>query len=150
MDLHVFIEVFGPPCEAYALMAHAMEEVKKFLVPVGVLLLFLNSWGVDLAQDGRDLLLLQGWVELWKAGVVKVCGSFRKAFFILLIMIKKAKNSQIKCFRKAFFYSPNHDLKDKSFPDKTLGAGVSLPVQAVGALSRSTCQFQWEWLEKSS
>ena len=34
MDLHVFIEVFGPPCEAYALMAHAMEEVKKFLVPV--------------------------------------------------------------------------------------------------------------------
>ena len=34
MDLHVFIEVFGPPSEAYALMAHAMEEVKKFLVPV--------------------------------------------------------------------------------------------------------------------
>ncbi|XP_039942362.1 KH domain-containing, RNA-binding, signal transduction-associated protein 1 [Hirundo rustica] len=33
MDLHVFIEVFGPPCEAYGLMAHAMEEVKKFLVP---------------------------------------------------------------------------------------------------------------------
>ncbi|NXI75606.1 KHDR1 protein, partial [Rhipidura dahli] len=26
-------ELFGPPCEAYALMAHAMEEVKKFLVP---------------------------------------------------------------------------------------------------------------------
>jgi len=40
MDLHVFIEVFGPPCEAYALMAHAMEEVKKFLVPVCVLMLF--------------------------------------------------------------------------------------------------------------
>ncbi|XP_077644673.1 KH domain-containing, RNA-binding, signal transduction-associated protein 1 isoform X2 [Lonchura striata] len=33
MELHVFIEVFGPPCEAYGLMAHAMEEVKKFLVP---------------------------------------------------------------------------------------------------------------------
>ncbi|XP_056659826.1 KH domain-containing, RNA-binding, signal transduction-associated protein 1-like [Monodelphis domestica] len=33
MDLHVFIEVFGPPCETYTLMAHAMEEVKKFLVP---------------------------------------------------------------------------------------------------------------------
>ncbi|XP_053571793.1 KH domain-containing, RNA-binding, signal transduction-associated protein 1-like [Bombina bombina] len=33
MDLHVFIEVFGPPCEAYTRMAHAMEEVKKFLVP---------------------------------------------------------------------------------------------------------------------
>ncbi|KAE8624396.1 hypothetical protein XENTR_v10005938 [Xenopus tropicalis] len=33
MDLHVFIEVFGPPCESYTRMAHAMEEVKKFLVP---------------------------------------------------------------------------------------------------------------------
>ncbi|XP_069478597.1 KH domain-containing, RNA-binding, signal transduction-associated protein 1 isoform X2 [Ambystoma mexicanum] len=33
MDLHVFIEVFGPPCEAYTRMSHAMEEVKKFLVP---------------------------------------------------------------------------------------------------------------------
>ncbi|KAM4700538.1 KH domain-containing, RNA-binding, signal transduction-associated protein 1 isoform 1-T1 [Discoglossus pictus] len=33
MELHVFIEVFGPPCEAYTRMAHAMEEVKKFLVP---------------------------------------------------------------------------------------------------------------------
>ncbi|NXM94945.1 KHDR1 protein, partial [Sylvia borin] len=42
MDLHVFIEVFGPPCEAYALMAHAMEEVKKFLVPVSVLLLLFG------------------------------------------------------------------------------------------------------------
>lgn len=36
MDLHVFIEVFGPPCEAYTRMAHAMEEVKKFLVPDGM------------------------------------------------------------------------------------------------------------------
>ncbi|KAE8624395.1 hypothetical protein XENTR_v10005938 [Xenopus tropicalis] len=34
MDLHVFIEVFGPPCESYTRMAHAMEEVKKFLVPL--------------------------------------------------------------------------------------------------------------------
>ncbi|KAM7321207.1 hypothetical protein ACRRTK_019299 [Alexandromys fortis] len=33
MDLPVFIKVFGPPYEAYALTAHAMEEVKKFLVP---------------------------------------------------------------------------------------------------------------------
>ena len=33
MDLHVFIEVFGPPCEAYTRMSHAMEEVKKFLIP---------------------------------------------------------------------------------------------------------------------
>lgn len=33
MDLHVFIEVFAPVPEAYLRMAHAMEEVKKFLFP---------------------------------------------------------------------------------------------------------------------
>ncbi|KAG5265643.1 hypothetical protein AALO_G00244740 [Alosa alosa] len=34
MELHVFIEVYAPIPEAYLRMAHAMEEVKKFLVPV--------------------------------------------------------------------------------------------------------------------
>uniref|UniRef100_A0AAY4AJS7 KH domain-containing, RNA-binding, signal transduction-associated protein 1 n=1 Tax=Denticeps clupeoides TaxID=299321 RepID=A0AAY4AJS7_9TELE len=34
MELHVFIEVYAPVPEAYLRMAHAMEEVKKFLVPV--------------------------------------------------------------------------------------------------------------------
>lgn len=34
MELHVFIEVFAPVPECYLRMAHAMEEVKKFLVPV--------------------------------------------------------------------------------------------------------------------
>lgn len=33
MDLHVFIEVYGPPCEAYTCMSHALEGIKKFLVP---------------------------------------------------------------------------------------------------------------------
>uniref|UniRef100_A0A8C4SPX0 KH domain-containing, RNA-binding, signal transduction-associated protein 1 n=1 Tax=Erpetoichthys calabaricus TaxID=27687 RepID=A0A8C4SPX0_ERPCA len=33
MELHVFIEVFAPAPEAYSRMAHAMEEVKKFLIP---------------------------------------------------------------------------------------------------------------------
>lgn len=47
MDLHVFIEVFGPPCEAYALMAHAMEEVKKFLVPVCIVMFFFILKGED-------------------------------------------------------------------------------------------------------
>lgn len=42
MDLHVFIEVFGPPCEAYTRMAHAMEEVKKFLVPVCIVVCFFG------------------------------------------------------------------------------------------------------------
>lgn len=34
MELHVFIEVMAPIPEAYLRMAHAMEEVKKFLIPV--------------------------------------------------------------------------------------------------------------------
>lgn len=35
-DLHVLIEVFAPPAEAYARMGHALEEIKKFLIPVRV------------------------------------------------------------------------------------------------------------------
>lgn len=38
MELHVFIEVFAPVPEAYLRMAHAMEEVKKFLFPVSMTL----------------------------------------------------------------------------------------------------------------
>lgn len=38
MELHVFIEVFAPVPDAYLRMAHAMEEVKKFLFPVSFLL----------------------------------------------------------------------------------------------------------------
>lgn len=34
MELHVFIEVMAPIPEAYLRMAHAMDEVKKFLIPV--------------------------------------------------------------------------------------------------------------------
>lgn len=36
MELHVFIEVMAPIPEAYMRMAHAMEEVKKFLIPVRI------------------------------------------------------------------------------------------------------------------
>ncbi|XP_055512103.1 KH domain-containing, RNA-binding, signal transduction-associated protein 2-like isoform X2 [Leucoraja erinacea] len=32
-DLHVLVEVFAPPTEAYSRMYHAMEKLKKFLVP---------------------------------------------------------------------------------------------------------------------
>ncbi|XP_072890668.1 KH domain-containing, RNA-binding, signal transduction-associated protein 1-like isoform X3 [Hemitrygon akajei] len=32
-DLHVLVEVFAPPTEAYSRMYHAMEELKKFLIP---------------------------------------------------------------------------------------------------------------------
>lgn len=37
MELHVFIEVMAPIPEAYVRMAHAMDEVKKFLIPVCIL-----------------------------------------------------------------------------------------------------------------
>lgn len=37
-DLHVLIEVFAPPGEAYSRMSHALEEIKKFLVPVSLIL----------------------------------------------------------------------------------------------------------------
>lgn len=37
-DLHVLIEVFAPPGEAYSRMSHALEEIKKFLVPVSLML----------------------------------------------------------------------------------------------------------------
>lgn len=36
MELHVFIEVMAPIPEGYLRMAHAMEEVKKFLIPVRI------------------------------------------------------------------------------------------------------------------
>lgn len=32
----MLIEVFAPPGEAYSRMSHALEEIKKFLVPVSV------------------------------------------------------------------------------------------------------------------
>nr|XP_032810666.1 KH domain-containing, RNA-binding, signal transduction-associated protein 2-like isoform X3 [Petromyzon marinus]XP_032810668.1 KH domain-containing, RNA-binding, signal transduction-associated protein 2-like isoform X3 [Petromyzon marinus]XP_032810669.1 KH domain-containing, RNA-binding, signal transduction-associated protein 2-like isoform X3 [Petromyzon marinus]XP_032810670.1 KH domain-containing, RNA-binding, signal transduction-associated protein 2-like isoform X3 [Petromyzon marinus] len=32
-DLHVLIEVFAPPSQAYRRMGHALDEVKKYLVP---------------------------------------------------------------------------------------------------------------------
>lgn len=36
MELHVHIEVFAPIPDCYLRMAHAMDEVKKFLMPVSV------------------------------------------------------------------------------------------------------------------
>lgn len=56
MELHVFIEVMAPISEAYMRMAHAMEEVKKFLIPVCVSItqtLPITS----LASDFQQLLI---------------------------------------------------------------------------------------------
>lgn len=44
-DLHVLIEVFAPPAEAYARMGHALEEIKKFLIPVRKHTLHLHLLG---------------------------------------------------------------------------------------------------------
>lgn len=41
-DLHVLIEVFAPPAEAYARMGHALEEIKKFLIPVSIFVPLLD------------------------------------------------------------------------------------------------------------
>lgn len=37
-DLHVLIEVEAPPGQAHARLGLAIEEIKKFLVPVSMLL----------------------------------------------------------------------------------------------------------------
>ena len=52
MELHVFIEVYAPIPEAYLRMAHAMEEVKKFLVPVSFRIL-------GVAYFTRDTFVLE-------------------------------------------------------------------------------------------
>ena len=36
-DLHVLIEVEAPPGQAHARLGLAIEEIKKFLVPVSIL-----------------------------------------------------------------------------------------------------------------
>uniref|UniRef100_A0A3P9MM40 KH domain-containing, RNA-binding, signal transduction-associated protein 2 n=1 Tax=Oryzias latipes TaxID=8090 RepID=A0A3P9MM40_ORYLA len=51
-DLHVLIEVFAPPGEAYSRMSHALEEIKKFLVP---------DYNDEIRQEQlRELSLLNG------------------------------------------------------------------------------------------
>uniref|UniRef100_A0A668A931 KH domain-containing, RNA-binding, signal transduction-associated protein 1 n=1 Tax=Myripristis murdjan TaxID=586833 RepID=A0A668A931_9TELE len=53
MELHVFIEVTAPIPEAYLRMAHAMEEVKKFLIPEpGEQEQFMDPHFLNGAQDG--------------------------------------------------------------------------------------------------
>lgn len=52
-DLHVLIEVFAPPAEAYARMGHALEEIKKFLIPVCKHTLHRHLLGP--ASSGRSL-----------------------------------------------------------------------------------------------
>lgn len=42
-ELHVLIEVFAPPGEAYSRMSHALEEIKKFLVPVSDFFFILQT-----------------------------------------------------------------------------------------------------------
>lgn len=53
-DLHVLIEVFAPPAEAYARMGHALEEIKKFLIPVSTV---LSSSSLSLPSISFELVL---------------------------------------------------------------------------------------------
>ncbi|KAJ8334696.1 hypothetical protein SKAU_G00403350 [Synaphobranchus kaupii] len=53
MELHVFIEVFAPVPEAYLRMAHAMEEVKKFLFPEQFMEMSYLNGGQEQGARGR-------------------------------------------------------------------------------------------------
>ncbi|XP_041866510.1 KH domain-containing, RNA-binding, signal transduction-associated protein 2 isoform X2 [Melanotaenia boesemani] len=62
-DLHVLIEVFAPPGEAYSRMSHALEEIKKFLVP---------DYNDEIRQEQlRELSLLNGSDESSRARSVQ-------------------------------------------------------------------------------
>uniref|UniRef100_A0A8C5NBQ1 K Homology domain-containing protein n=1 Tax=Gouania willdenowi TaxID=441366 RepID=A0A8C5NBQ1_GOUWI len=62
-DLHVLIEVFAPPGEAYSRMSHALEEIKKFLVP---------DYNDEIRQEQlRELSLLNGSEESSKGKTVQ-------------------------------------------------------------------------------
>ncbi|XP_037551007.1 KH domain-containing, RNA-binding, signal transduction-associated protein 1a [Nematolebias whitei] len=53
MELHVFIEITAPIPEAYLRMAHAMDEVKKFLIPEpGEYDPYLDPQFLNGSQDG--------------------------------------------------------------------------------------------------
>lgn len=58
-DLHVLIEVFAPPGEAYSRMSHALEEIKKFLVPVSLslYLIFSSNFYSNTIKEQQSLLL---------------------------------------------------------------------------------------------
>ena len=43
-ELHVQIEAHAEPSEAHSRIAHALAELKKFLIPVSTSLLFLMQW----------------------------------------------------------------------------------------------------------
>uniref|UniRef100_A0A8C6WPS4 KH domain-containing, RNA-binding, signal transduction-associated protein 2 n=1 Tax=Neogobius melanostomus TaxID=47308 RepID=A0A8C6WPS4_9GOBI len=63
-DLHVLIEVFAPPGEAYSRMSHALEEIKKFLVPVSSpFLLFSSFLCVHNVSSTKSIL---GFIIVWQ------------------------------------------------------------------------------------
>ncbi|KAK1791856.1 hypothetical protein P4O66_013843 [Electrophorus voltai] len=53
-DLHVLIEVFAPPGEAYSRMSHALEEIKKFLVPRAIIQGNSKNSGMDYNDEIRQ------------------------------------------------------------------------------------------------
>lgn len=63
-DLHVLIEVEAPPGQAHARLGLAIEEIKKFLVPVSRLCIAIGLFSLDKYQQQQQLfhmyLFLQG------------------------------------------------------------------------------------------
>lgn len=72
-DLHVLIEVFAPPGEAYSRMSHALEEIKKFLVPVSPRFLLFSTFPfVYRPPTGpRSILGLLLWSKLYSPSLIQ-------------------------------------------------------------------------------
>ncbi|KAM9317098.1 KH domain-containing, RNA-binding, signal transduction-associated protein 2 [Gastrophryne carolinensis] len=65
-ELHVLIEVFAPPGEAYSRMSHALDEIKKFLVP---------DYNDEIRQEQlRELSYLNGSEESSQTKVTRTKG----------------------------------------------------------------------------
>ena len=55
-DLHVLIEVEAPPGQAHARLGLAIEEIKKFLVPVSKLCIAIGLFSLDLQVEYETIL----------------------------------------------------------------------------------------------
>ena len=55
-DLHVLIEVEAPPGQAHARLGLAIEEIKKFLVPVSKLCIAIGLFSLDLHVEYETIL----------------------------------------------------------------------------------------------
>lgn len=79
-DLHVLIEVFAPAGEAYSRMSHALDEIKKFLVPVSFYTLIpREEWcagGKDemvFKPTNTEVLCMHKLVHVYCNSIIELC-----------------------------------------------------------------------------